>query len=277
MNRRIAMWSGPRNISMAMMRAWGARPETAVCDEPIYAHYVRHTGHMHHPGHEQIIDSHETQWERVVACLTGPLPDGRTVFYQKQMAHHLLPHISLDWLDSLTNVFLIRDPRETLLSLLEFFTEPDIHETGLPQQRNPFKCVNRRLKQPPLVLDARGVIAEVNATHVFMIDGGRVVTSSTVACPEGITRAVVLKLCDQLSIPSEIRDVSLADLHRSDGAFCTGTMGELTPVVEIDCTTIGSGEPDPIFHQLTEAFRQLTTTTGVVVAERLFQARAKAT
>lgn len=157
MIRRIAMWSGPRNISTAMMRAWGARADTAVCDEPFYAHYLQQTGYTHHPGFDQIIASQETDWQKVCDYLVGPIPENRSVFYQKHMAHHLLPHIPLDWTDELTNVFLVRDPREMLLSLIEFIPDPDISETGLPQQLHLFERVCAGGEQPPPVLDAKDV------------------------------------------------------------------------------------------------------------------------
>src|SRR5215470_12190254 len=94
---RIAMWSGPRNISTAMMRAWGNRPDTFVCDEPLYAHYLLKTG-VDHPGRDEVIAHHETDWRKVVAWLTGPVPDGKTIFYQKHMTHHLLPGIDRQWM-----------------------------------------------------------------------------------------------------------------------------------------------------------------------------------
>lgn len=157
---RIAMWSGPRNISTAMMRAWGNRKDTLVCDEPFYAHYLQHTGYTHHPEVDEIIAHHELNWERVVEWLTGPLPASKTVFYQKQMAQHMLPHISLDWTDGLTNVFLIRDPREMLLSLLEFFPHPTLAETGLPQQVTLFKRELNRTGKLPAVIDSRDILLD---------------------------------------------------------------------------------------------------------------------
>src|SRR3954466_11759492 len=80
MSIRIAMWSGPRNISTAMMRAWGNRPDTFVCDEPLYAHYLQTTG-RDHPGAAEVIANHETDWRKVVAWLTGEVPEGKPVFY----------------------------------------------------------------------------------------------------------------------------------------------------------------------------------------------------
>lgn len=154
---RIAMWSGPRNISTAMMRSWGNRPDAIVCDEPLYAHYLQET-RLPHPGAEETIEHHEADWRKVVDWLTGPMPDGKSVFYQKHMAHHLLPNIELDWLDSLTNCFLIREPREMLTSLIEFIPEPRVDDTGLPQQLQIFKLVLERASATPPVLDSRDVL-----------------------------------------------------------------------------------------------------------------------
>src|SRR5438067_13824926 len=99
---RIAMCSGPRTISTAMMRSWGNRPDTAVCDEPLYAHYLRETG-IDHPGAAEVIAHHEPDWRKAVAALVGAVPDNKSIFYQKHMAHHLLPGIGREWLDPLTH------------------------------------------------------------------------------------------------------------------------------------------------------------------------------
>lgn len=154
---RIAMWSGPRNISTAMMRAWENRPDTVVCDEPLYGHYLQQT-RLPHPGADEVIASQDTNWRNVVAWLTGPLPAGKSIFYQKQMAHHLLPNIELDWLDRVTNCFLIRDPREMLTSLVEFIPAPTLADTGLPQQLQIFDRVRQSTGRIPIVLDARDVL-----------------------------------------------------------------------------------------------------------------------
>src|SRR6185437_4099192 len=106
---RIAMWSGPRNISTAMMRAWGNRPDTSVCDEPLYAHYLAVTGRVH-PGSQETIAAGPTDVSVAIAGLLGSVPGGRAIFYQKHMTHHLLPEIDRSWMRKLTNCFLIRDP-----------------------------------------------------------------------------------------------------------------------------------------------------------------------
>ena len=154
------MWSGPRNISTAMMRSWGSRDDTLVCDEPFYAHYLQTTGFSHHPGYESTLAKHETDWRKVVDWLVGPLPDGKAVFYQKQMAHHLLPHIDRDWIDRLTNCFLIRDPYQMLTSLVEFLPDPTVDDTGLPQQLELFRHASELQTSTPPVLDSHDVLED---------------------------------------------------------------------------------------------------------------------
>ncbi len=95
---RIAMWSGPRNISTAMMRSFGSRPDTTVTDEPLYSHYSKVTG-IPHPGRDEVLAHHESDWRKITAMLAGPVPGGCAIWYQKHMAHHLLPMIGREWLD----------------------------------------------------------------------------------------------------------------------------------------------------------------------------------
>ena len=109
------MWSGPRNISTALMRSWENRSDTRVVDEPLYAHYLGETG-LDHPGRDEVIAAGETAWRAVVAELTAPV-DG--VYYQKHMTHHLIPELPRDWIAALTNVLLIRDPAEVVASYVE--------------------------------------------------------------------------------------------------------------------------------------------------------------
>ncbi len=151
------MWSGPRNISTALMRSWGNRPDTFVCDEPLYAHYLKVTG-LDHPGRDEIVAHHENDWREVAAWLTGPIPEGKVVFYQKHMAHHLLPEIEREWLGSLTHCFLIREPREMLTSLIKVLPRPRLEDTGLPQQVELFERERERTGATPPVLDARDVL-----------------------------------------------------------------------------------------------------------------------
>lgn len=156
---RIAMWSGPRNISTAMMRSFGNRDDTFVCDEPLYAHYLDATG-FDHPGAEEIIAKGEADWRRVAAWLTGEIPDHKTIFYQKHMAHHLLAEIDRFWLSDLTHAFLIRDPREMLTSLVKILPEPRLEDTGLPQQLELFRWARRESDSIPPVLDSKDVLED---------------------------------------------------------------------------------------------------------------------
>jgi branched-chain amino acid aminotransferase len=117
-----------------------------------------------------------------------------------------------------------------------------------------------------LMLDTSGVVAETNATHVFIVRSGEVATPGATSCPEGITRAVVLELCADHGIPATVRDLSLTDVYGADEMFCSGTMGELVPVVEVDGRPIGTGAPGPLTADLTRLFTQLVTQTGTPVA-----------
>lgn len=151
------MWSGPRNISTTLLRAWGARPDTFVCDEPLYAHYLLRSG-APHPGREQVIAAHETDWRRVVDWLTGPVPGGKHVFYQKHMAKHLLPEVGRDWLERLSHAFLIREPAEMLTSFARVVPDPTLEDTGLPLQCELFEQVADRTGRAPPVIDSRDVL-----------------------------------------------------------------------------------------------------------------------
>jgi len=154
---RIAMWSGPRNISTALLRSWGNRPDTYVCDEPLYAHYLKKTNSPH-PGADEIIAHQENDWHKVTQWLTGPIPEGKTIFYQKHMAHHLLPEIERNWLVLLTNCFLIREPHEMLTSLLKILPNPTLSDTGLPQQVEIFDRLRQQTGETPAVLDSRDIL-----------------------------------------------------------------------------------------------------------------------
>jgi Sulfotransferase domain len=131
---RVGMWSGPRNISTAMMRAWENRPDTVVVDEPLYAAYLHRTG-LDHPAREEVIAAQPTSMAEVVAGLSAPLPEGRTVHYAKHMAHHLDLSLDAAWTDGFRNVLLIRDPGEVVASYVRSreVCEPD--DIGLLQQR----------------------------------------------------------------------------------------------------------------------------------------------
>lgn len=160
---RIAMWSGPRNISTALMRAWENRPDTAVIDEPFYAAYLSLSG-VDHPGRDEILANHETDWRAVVAAITGPIPGGHAISYQKHMAHHMLPSVGREWLDQVISAFLIRDPRRVLASYARVQPKMTVEDLGFPQQLAMFERVRARDGRAPPVLDAADVLADPRGT-----------------------------------------------------------------------------------------------------------------
>jgi len=190
---RLAMWSGPRNISTAMMRAWGNRTDTVVCDEPFYALYLAHTG-KDHPGAAEVIEQGEKDWRRVAAALTGPIPGGQSIYFQKQMTHHLLPHIDRTWLGQVTNVFLIRHPREVIASFLKIVPEPVLEDVGFVQQAEIFQWVTEHTRIAPPVIDAADVL--------------------------GDPRRMLGLLCDAVGVPFQERMLSWpSGLRRTDGVW----------------------------------------------------------
>ena len=155
----VAMWSGPRNLSTAMMRAWDNRPDTVVCDEPLYLYYLRETG-ADHPGASEYTRNYEETFPQIVSRLTNPTPGSHRVFFQKHMAQHLIPGMDRGWTSTLRNCFLIREPREMLTSLVRMLPTPQLHETGLPQQRELFEAERERTGRIPPVLDAQDVLGD---------------------------------------------------------------------------------------------------------------------
>lgn len=131
---RVGMWSGPRNISTAMMRAFENRPDTVVVDEPLYAAYLVRTG-IDHPGRDEVIASQPADPDTAVAELLAPLPAGRTVHYAKHMAHHVSREMDLSWTLGPRNVLLIRNPVEVVASYVRSRESCEPDDIGLLQQR----------------------------------------------------------------------------------------------------------------------------------------------
>ncbi len=143
--------------------------------------------------------------------------------------------------------------------------DPKIHHANLLQSILAKIEANAAGADDALMLDRRGFIAETNATNFFLVTGGVVTTGRAAACPEGITRAAVLELCADNGIRYRVKDLSLTEAYRADEAFCTGTMGELASVTEIDGRTIGTGEPGPVTGRLSGLFRELTARSGTAI------------
>jgi branched-chain amino acid aminotransferase len=143
--------------------------------------------------------------------------------------------------------------------------DPKIHHANLLQSILAKIEANNAGADDALMLDLRGFVAETNATHVFVVYRGAVLTSRLAACPEGITRAAVLDLCRRHNIPCDQVDLSLTEVYRADEMFCTGTMGELAPVVKVDGRPIGAATIGPVTARLCELFGELTATEGIAV------------
>jgi hypothetical protein len=185
---RIAMWSGPRTVSTALMRAWENRPDTQVSDEPLYAFYLHRTA-LAHPGQQAIIASQPTDWRVVLAEQTSaPLPPGIAIGYAKHMTHHLLPEVDRTALAPLRHAHLIRDPRELLASYARVRAEPTLQDLGLRQQAEIFETFGGP------VVDSRDLLTD----------------------PEGMLRA----LCRALDVPFDDRMLSWpAGPRDSDGVW----------------------------------------------------------
>jgi branched-chain amino acid aminotransferase len=174
------------------------------------------------------------------------------------LAEHKPPVYSQDGL-SLVTSSVRRFPPDCL--------DPKIHHANLIQSILAKIEANAAGADDAVMLDTRGFIAETNATHLFLVDRGRVRTPRLVACPEGITRAAVLELCAAHGIPHEETDLTLTQACGADEMFCTGTMGELAAVTSVDGRRIGEGRPGPMTARLSALFRELTAREGTVVVE----------
>jgi len=183
---RIAMWSGPRNISTAMMRAWGNRPGTFVIDEPFYAYYLKTSG-KEHPGAHTVIAAGEMDWQKVVAQLTGPIPNGKSIFFQKHMTHHLLSEVDRHWLAAMTNCFLIRDPREVIVSYVKKREDPALEDLGFVQQAEIFDFVRTRANSIPPIVDAKDVLENPERMLRLLCDAvGVEFSESMLSWPPGL-------------------------------------------------------------------------------------------
>ena len=156
---RIAMWSGPRNLSTAMMRSFGARADTAVVDEPFYAAYLARTG-LDHPLRDEVLAAGETDPDRVAAALLGPVPGDAGIFYQKHMTHHMLRGFDLRWRASCREAFLIRAPEPVLASYTARRSEVTLGDIGFERQAALFEEACDRLGRAPPVIDADDVLAD---------------------------------------------------------------------------------------------------------------------
>ncbi len=193
MTIRIAMWSGPRNLSTAMMRSFGSRSDTFVTDEPFYGCFLKETG-LNHPMREAVIESMDCDWRSVMHSLRGQTPDGSPIWYQKHMWHMMVGPVGYDDFDGFKHAFLIREPERMIASYLRKRDAARFEDFGLEPQSEFFEREADRLGHAPPVIDANDVLAN----------------------PEG----VLSKLCDALDIPWDPAMLSWAPGRRdTDGIW----------------------------------------------------------
>ncbi|MDB5506236.1 MAG: sulfotransferase [Devosia sp.] len=156
---RIAMWSGPRNLSTALLRSFSARSDCAVSDEPFYAAFLAQSG-IEHPMREAVLASQPTDPDVVATALLGAVPRQRAVWYQKHMAHHMIEGMPLDWLDGVKNAFLIRAPERVLASYVQKREAVTLEDIGYLRQAELFDRVAERTGTAPPVIDAEAVRAD---------------------------------------------------------------------------------------------------------------------
>ena len=169
-----------------MMRSWGNRDDTVVIDEPFYTYYLKATG-IEHPGADEVIATGETDWRKVIAYVTGPVPNGKRIFFQKQMTHHLLPEVDREWLGAVTNCFLIRDPREVIVSYIKKREDPRLEDLGFVQQAEIFDFVRTRTAAAPPVVDAKDVLQNPERTLRLLCEAvGVEFSESLLSWPPGL-------------------------------------------------------------------------------------------
>ena len=160
--KRIAMWSGPRNLSTAMMYSFGARNDCAVWDEPYYAAYLQETG-LNHPMQAEILAKWLPDPVKISKRLTGDIPHEKSVFYQKHMTQHMLPPFARTWMKDVTNVFLIRHPARVIASYHAKRESPTLADIGFQEQAELFDQVAQHLGHAPIVIDSADIRANPEA------------------------------------------------------------------------------------------------------------------
>jgi hypothetical protein len=190
---RIAMWSGPRNLSTAMMRSFGSRSDTFVSDEPFYGCFLKTTA-ADHPKRDAVVAAMDCDWASVMATLRGPTPGGSPVWYQKHMWHHMTGPIGYGDFAGFTHAFLIREPERMIASYLRMRESAAFEDFALERQAEFFEREADRLGHAPPVIDANDVLAD----------------------PAG----VLSKLCEALGIPWDAAMLSWAPGRRdTDGPW----------------------------------------------------------
>ena len=157
------MWSGPRNISTALMRSWESRSDTFVIDEPFYAHYLNVTN-VDHPGRDEIIQNGETDQSVVSKGLISDIDDSCSIYFQKHMTHHMIPSVGREWMKDVVNCFLIRDPKDMILSYTKVNSNLSMHLLGLEDQYELFEYVTKINGRAPTVVDSKDILLDPRET-----------------------------------------------------------------------------------------------------------------
>ena len=157
------MWSGPRNISTALMRSWESRSDTFVIDEPFYAHYLSVTN-VDHPGRDEIIQNGETDQSVVSKGLISDIDDSCSIYFQKHMTHHMIPSVGREWMKDVVNCFLIRDPKDMILSYTKVNSNLSMHLLGLEDQYELFEYVTKINGRAPPVVDSKDILLDPRET-----------------------------------------------------------------------------------------------------------------
>ena len=157
------MWSGPRNISTALMRSWESRSDTFVIDEPFYAHYLSVTN-VDHPGRDEIIQNGETDQSVVSKGLISDIDDSCSIYFQKHMTHHMIPSVGREWMKDVVNCFLIRDPKDMILSYTKVNSNLSMHLLGLEDQYELFEYVTKINGRAPTVVDSKDILLDPRET-----------------------------------------------------------------------------------------------------------------
>ena len=161
---RVAMWSGPRNISTAMMRSWENRSDTFVIDEPFYAHYLSRNN-IEHPGRDEVLSNGEIDSAKVSHGLVNDISDSHKIYYQKHMTHHLLDSVNRDWIEKVINCFLIRNPKDMIISYSKIHSEITSDLLGLEQQKEIFDYVRQLTGKTPPIIDSKDVL--INPEYIL--------------------------------------------------------------------------------------------------------------
>lgn len=183
MTLRIAMWSGPRNLSTAMMRSFGSRCDTFVSDEPFYGCFLKATG-ADHPMRDATIAAMDCDWASVMATLGGPAPQAKPIWYQKHMWHHMAGPIGYDDFTGFTHAFLIREPERMIASYLRKREDAEFESFGMDRQAEFFEREADRLGHAPPVIDANDVLANPGGTLSMLCDALGIAWDPSMLCWE---------------------------------------------------------------------------------------------